>query len=81
MPKGNNSGKSQAASNPIADELAELGLTQDADGRVQVRMTNTVSSGDFSGKKDEICNCDPQLAVRLLRRGYAEAYVECSPTE
>jgi hypothetical protein len=81
MPKGRNSGDAVDLPNPLADELAELGLKQDVDGSVQVKMLNTVSTGDFSGTLGEVRSCDPQLAVRLVRRGYAQAYVECSPTE
>jgi hypothetical protein len=72
---------SQSEPNPLATELAALGLTQDADGQASIRMLTTASTDDFSGKQGEVCSCDPQLAVRLVRRGYAEAYVECSSTE
>jgi hypothetical protein len=71
---------SPAQANPLAGELSELGLALDTDGRAQIRMLTTASTDVFSGQAGQIYSCDPQLAVRLVRRGYAEAF-ECSPTE
>jgi hypothetical protein len=65
--------------NRLADELAELGLKVNGEGLAEIQMLASASTGDFSGQKDEVCSCDPQIAVRLVRRGYAEPYVEDQP--
>jgi hypothetical protein len=62
--------------NRLAEQLAEFGIALNAAGLAQIKMLATASTASFSGQKDEICSCDPQIAVRLVGRGYAEPHTD-----
>jgi hypothetical protein len=70
-------GKNVASTdNPLADKLEELKLQLGADGRVPIKLRVGLTIDDFSGVKDEVCRCDPVVAVRLVERGHADPATE-----
>lgn len=66
----------QSTANPLEAALAALGVVIGADGKASIVMLRAASTDDFSGQKDEICRCDPTIALRLVERGYAGPYHE-----